>query len=181
MTIEQTVIPKEQTSNYTAVKIIGLIADTHIPSRANSIPQGVFKAFEKVDFIIHAGDLVELKVIDELEQIAPVLAVRGNMDVSEVKDALPRIDSLKIYDWKIGVMHDPNIMVDMNEMREIAKQNAFNVFVYGYTHNANIKWEEKALYINPGSPTNPSSFINKCSVALLRITKNEIKPEIIHI
>ncbi len=181
MTIEQTVVPKEDSSKFTVAKIIGLIADTHIPSKANSIPQGVFKAFEKVDFIIHAGDLVELKVIDELEQIAPVLAVHGNMDVPEVKDALPKLDSLKIYDWKIGVMHDPNVLSDTKEMREIAKQNAFNVFVYGHTHNSSIKWEDEALYINPGSPTNPSSFVNKCSVALLRITKSEIKPEIIHI
>lgn len=181
MAIEQTIVPKEETSSFTAVRIIGLIADTHIPSRANRIPQEVFKAFEKADFIIHAGDLVELTVIDELEQIAPVLAVHGNMDGPEVSGALPKLDSLKIYDWKIGVMHDPNTLLGMNKMREIAKENGFNVFVYGHTHNSSIRWEEETLYINPGSPTNPSSFVSKSSVALLKITKNEIKPEIIHI
>jgi putative phosphoesterase len=66
-------------------------------------------------------------------------------------------------------------------MREITKTNGFDVLVYGHTHNANIKWEENILYINPGSPTNPSSLLNKPSVALLKITKNNIIPEIIYI
>jgi predicted phosphodiesterase len=70
----------------------------------------------------------------------------------------------------------------MGKMREIAKRNGFNVFVYGHTHNSNIKWEGKTLYINPGSPTNPlPSFINRPSVALLKITRETITPEIIHI
>ncbi len=112
--------------------------------------------------------MVELKVIDELEQIAPVLAVHGNMDSPEVSGALPQLDSLKIYDWKIGVMHDPNTLFGMNKMREIAKQNIFNVFVYGHTHSSNIKWEENILYINPGSPTNPSSIVDKPSVAVVK-------------
>lgn len=163
-------------------KTVGLISDTHIPSRAKEIPKMVFKIFENVDFIIHAGDLVRLKVIDKLEQIAPVLAVYGNMDGPEVRGALPKLNSMKIYDWRIGVMHDPNTMFGMEKMREVAKQGSFNAFVYGHTHNANIKWEGKNLFINPGSPTNPiPSFINKPSVALLKITKNSITPEIVQL
>jgi putative phosphoesterase len=159
-----------------------LIADTHIPTRAKCIPKMVFKVFENADFIVHAGDLVQLAVIDELEQLAPVLAVYGNMDGPEVTGALPKLNSLKIYDWKIGVMHDPNTLFGRGKMREIAKQNGFDVLVYGHTHNANIKWEGRLLYINPGSPTNPiSSFINKPSVALLKVTKEAITPEIVHI
>ena len=83
MTSEQTIIKKSK-QNFEASKIIGLISDTHIPKRAMCIPQRVFEIFKNVDFIIHAGDLVELTVIDELEQIAPVLAVHGNMDGPEV-------------------------------------------------------------------------------------------------
>ncbi len=173
-------IPKEM-ANIKASKTIGLISDTHIPSRAKGIPKEVFTTFATVDFIIHAGDLVQLSVIDELEQIAPVLAVSGNMDGPEVSGILPQINSLKIFDRKIGVVHDPNTLMGMNTMREITQENGFDVLVYGHTHNANIKWEGKTLYINPGSPTNPSSLLNKPSVALLKITKDEITPEIIHI
>jgi putative phosphoesterase len=66
-------------------KIVGLISDTHVPVRAKEIPKEVFKVFENVDYIVHAGDLVELSVIDELEQIAPVLVVYGNMDGPEIQ------------------------------------------------------------------------------------------------
>ena len=181
MTSEQTMISHE-IARFKASKTVGLIADTHVPARAKCIPKAVFKIFENVDFIVHAGDLVQLDVIDELERLAPVLAVHGNMDGPEVSGALPKLNALKIYDWKIGVMHDPNTLFGRGKMREIAKQNGFNAFVYGHTHNANIKWEGQILYINPGSPTNPMvSFINKPSVALLKVTKEAITPEIIHI
>ena len=181
MTSEQAQISREM-FNFKAAKTVGLISDTHIPVRARCIPKMVFKVFENVDFIVHAGDLVELAVIDELEQLAPILAVHGNMDGPEVSGALPKLNSLKISDWKIGVMHDPSTLFGMGKMREIAKRNGFNVFVYGHTHNSNIKWEGKTLYINPGSPTNPiPSFINRPSVALLKITREAITPEIIQI
>jgi putative phosphoesterase len=163
-------------------KTVGLIADTHIPVRAREIPQKVLEVFDKVDFIIHAGDLVDLSVIDELEQLAPVLAVYGNMDGPKIRGKLPKTNSAKVLNWKIGVTHDPEALFGMGKMREIAKQNGFDVLVYGHTHNPRIKWEEKTLFINPGSPTNPlPPFITKPSIALLRITKKKIVPEIIHI
>jgi putative phosphoesterase len=163
-------------------KIVGLISDTHVPTRTRYIPKTVFQIFHEVDYIIHAGDLVELAVLDELEQLAPVLAVHGNMDGSSVSGALPKLNSLKLFNWKIGVMHDPRIAFGMGKMRELVKQNGFNVFVYGHTHNSNIKWESKTLYINPGSPTNPEPpFLNKPTVGLLRITKESITPEIVQV
>ena len=111
-----------------------------------------------------------------------MLAVHGNMDTPQVSGALPKMNSLKVLDWKIGVMHDPNTMFGMGKMREIAKLNGFNVFVYGHTHNSHIKWEANTLYVNPGSPTNPiPPFLVKPSVALLRITKEKMVPEIVQI
>lgn len=70
----------------------------------------------------------------------------------------------------------------MNKMREIVKQNGFNVLVYGHTHSPSIKWEGDILFINPGSPTNPiPPFITKPSVGLLKITEEKTIPEIVHI
>jgi len=161
-------------------KLVGLISDTHVPTRARGLPKNIFQLFETVDYIIHAGDLVELSVIDELEQLAPVLAVKGNMDSASVSGALPNLNSLKLFNWKIGVMHDPNIAFGMGKMRELVRQNGFDVFVYGHTHSPNIKWEGKTLYVNPGSPTNPEPpFLTKPSVGLLKITKETIIPEIV--
>ncbi|MDI6691598.1 MAG: metallophosphoesterase [Candidatus Bathyarchaeota archaeon] len=167
---------------YSVAKNVGLISDTHIPVRARVLPKKVFEVFEKVDFIVHAGDLVQLSVIDELEQLAPVLAVYGNMDGPEIRERLPKINSVKVFDWKIGVMHDPGALFGMGKMREIVKHNGFDVLVYGHTHNSSVKWEGKTLFINPGSPTNPiPPFIMKPTVALLKITKEKIVPEIIQI
>jgi uncharacterized protein len=181
MTTPQTQLPRTPTPTKPA-KTVGLISDTHIPTRAQTIPKVVFKAFENVDYIIHAGDLVQLCVLDELEQYALVLAVHGNMDGPEVAGALPRINTLKIADWKIGVMHDPGTNYGISKMREVAKQNSFNVLVYGHTHSPSIKWENKTLFINPGSPTNPEPpFLTKPSIALLKVTAEAITPEIIYI
>ena len=57
--------------------LIGLISDTHIPDRARIIPQNVIDAFSDVDLILHAGDLTSLDVVEELEKIAPVMAVQS--------------------------------------------------------------------------------------------------------
>lgn len=168
--------------DFGSAKTVGLISDTHVPVRAKSIPREVFKIFENVDYIIHAGDLVEMSVIDDMEQLAPVLAVCGNMDGPEIRGRLPRINSLKVFDWKIGVTHDPRSLFGIVRMREIAKKNDFNVLVYGHTHNSNVKWDDGTLFINPGSPTNPiPPFIIKPTVALLKVTKENITPEIIQL
>ncbi len=60
------ILPKLQESSG---KVVGLISDTHVPVRAREIPKAVFKVFEDVDYIVHAGDLVELPVIDDLESL----------------------------------------------------------------------------------------------------------------
>ena len=165
--------------NLEVIKTVGVISDTHVPKRARCIPKRVFEIFQGVDYIIHAGDLVELAVIDELEEIAPVLAVRGNSDGLDVANALPKLNSLKIFDWKIGVMHDQNILDGLDSMEEIGKANGFDVFVYGHTHMANVLWEGKILYLNPGSPTDPAGILDKPSVAILKITRENISPQII--
>lgn len=162
-------------------KIVGLISDTHVSKRAHCLPQKVLEVFRNVNYIIHAGDLVELAVVDELETLAPVLAVHGNMDGIDITGALPRLNSLKVFGWKIGVMHDPDIAFGLNKMRELVKEHGFDVFVYGHTHVADIKWEGKTLYVNPGSATVPHSPLGKTSVGLLKITKEAIEPEIIEI
>ncbi len=175
--LPQTTLPKLKPE-----KIVGLISDTHVPNRAKAIPKSVFEAFENVDYIIHAGDLVELTVIDELEQLAPVLAVHGNMDGPEVRGAIPKLNSLKLMDWKIGVTHDPGTAFGMDRMREFMQENFFNVLVFGHTHASSVRWEGKTLYVNPGSPTNPEPpFLCKPTVAVLKVTKEAIIPEIVQV
>jgi len=171
------ILPRLQESSG---KIVGLISDTHVPVRAREIPKAVFKIFENVDYIVHAGDLVELSVIDDLEKLAPVLAVYGNMDVPAVRGSLQKSSFLRVFNWKIGVVHEAGTIFGIRKAREIAKLNGFDVLVYGHTHNSSMKWNGDVLFINPGSPTNPlPSFIAKPSVALLRVTREGIVPELV--
>ena len=177
---EQALVGKDP-KNFEVTKTVGLISDTHVPKRAPCIPKRVFEIFEKVDYIIHAGDLVELAVVDELDQVAPVLAVHGNSDGIEITNAFPKLNSMKIFDWKIGVMHDQNILYDSDKLNGFAAENGFNVVVFGHTHVPSIKWEGKILLINPGSPTDPAGTLDKPSVGLLKITRQAIVPEIVEI
>jgi len=164
------------------LKLVGLISDTHIPSRAKAIPNKVFEIFNRVNLILHAGDLTQLSVIDELQQLAPVLAVCGNMDQGEVRKRLPEMNSVKVYNWKIGVIHDPGIFSGTRRTKGIAKENTLDVLVFGHTHRPSLRQTEDALFINPGSPTNPlPPFLTKPTVAVLKITKEKVKPEIIKI
>jgi len=84
-----------------------------------------------VDFIIHAGDLVSLDVIEELEQLAPVLAVHGNMDGVHVREKLSEMNELTLDQWRIVVTHDPGVLFGRSKMREIATEQKFDVLVYG--------------------------------------------------
>jgi len=164
------------------LKLVGLISDTHIPAKAKTVPKKIFEVFDGVSLILHAGDLTQLSVVDELKQLAPVVAVCGNMDGYKVREKLPRINSVKVYKWKIGAIHDPGIFMRMKKMKTIAKENDFSVLVFGHTHRPSLKREEGIIFVNPGSPTNPlPPFLTKPTVALLRITKEKIEPEIIEI
>lgn len=164
------------------MKLVGLISDTHIPARAKAIPSRVFKLFQDTCLIIHAGDLTRLSVSEELEQMAPVIAVHGNMDARDVKEKLPVINSVDVYDWKIGVTHSLNFFFRTSRLKDVAEKRGFNVFVSGHTHRPSLKYKDGMLLINPGSATNPiPPFLTRPSVALLRITKKEIEPEIVNL
>ena len=161
---------------------MGLISDTHIPARAKAIPNKVFEVFQDVCLILHAGDLTRLSVLEELEQMAPVVAVHGNMDTRDVKEKLPVINSVDVYDWKIGMTHSLNFFYRTGRFKEVAERRGFYVFVSGHTHRASLKYKNGMLLINPGSPTNPiPPFLTRSTVALLKITKKEIEPEIVNL
>ena len=92
------------------------------------------------------------------------------------------IKNSKILHIEGFLLEDPELKKASLHAMEIAKENNFDVFVYGHTHNQNIKWEGNTLFINPGSPTNPlPPFVTRPSVALLRITEGKIAPEIVYV
>ena len=85
---------------------IAVISDTHIPDRAGEIPPKVLEEFKKVDMIIHAGDLVDISVLNDLRRVCKnVSAVWGNMDPEEIKQTLPEKEILQIANFRIGLIH----------------------------------------------------------------------------
>ena len=163
------------------VKLVGLVSDTHISSEALELPQEITNAFKEASMIIHAGDLVSLKVIEYLEKIAPVVAVHGNMDSQEVRMRFPTMNSTAVFNWKIGVVHDAGALWGKRAMRRIAQENGFDVLVFGHTHRAFLE-TGPVVFINPGSPTEPfPPYLVKPSVGLLKVAPERIEPSIVEL
>ncbi|WP_295609374.1 metallophosphoesterase [uncultured Methanobrevibacter sp.] len=159
--------------------LIGLISDTHIPDRARIIPQNVIDAFSDVDLILHAGDLTSLDVIEELENIAPVMAVQGNMDRANGIN-LPKAKTLEVEGVKIGMVHgEVYPRADTQQLVYLAKQLDVNILVSGHSHQPKIEQTDGVLLINPGSPIVPR--LADRTVMLLEIHNKEVDVQIVKI
>lgn len=152
---------------------VGLIADTHVPGRASEIPEKVFEIFKtaKIDYIIHAGDISSQKVINKLEKIAPVTAVRGNHEEEEVRSQYPSFASLEVHGTNIGVTHLSQFFFRRKHAVNIAKRKDFDVLIVGHSHRQEKFKNEDVLIINPGSPTFTFPYLVNKTVALLTLNK----------
>ena len=165
---------------------LGLVADTHIPeARAELWPQ-VFDAFAGCAAILHAGDIHELWLLDQLAQLAPVFAARGNGDEGfggrRRAGADPRVHDTWIVQLtgaglaeaglpglRVGIIHDltipevpPYLTVENVSRRRFGVEpgtaEALDVVVYGDTHVQRIDVIGPVLCVNPGSPTYPHNL-----------------------
>ena len=158
------------------VKKIGVISDTHIPVRADSIPEKVFNYFKDVDLILHAGDLVQLGVTKDLQKIAPVVAVRGNMDEF---DMLPEKVIIKINNkFKIGLYHGHGSPADLAERIE-NEFSGVDCIVFGHSHSSFNEIKDNVLLFNPGSACD-TVFTNINSVGILNVNE-KIRGEILEL
>ena len=146
------------------IRKIGVISDTHVP-HFKKLPEAIWEHFDGVELIIHAGDLSVLSVIAELESIAPVVAVRGNVEQEEVM--LPIKREIVVGHCRIGVVH---ILGDAHNRGKVARQEfpRARVVVFGHSH---IPWNEDRdglLLFNPGSATDRRRQPT-CSIGLLYV------------
>ena len=146
---------------------IGVISDTH--GKMNPKVADVFKG---VDHIIHAGDICGVDVLESLMKLAPVTAVKGNMDSGELSTKLNATESIKFGKAVIYVLHIPH-MLDIEP-----SENDFNVIITGHTHIPLVETRNNVLYLNPGSATIPKHQ-NSPTVAFLHVDENKINAEII--
>ncbi|MDD3927500.1 MAG: metallophosphoesterase [bacterium] len=132
------------------MKRIGVISDTHVPSRAKAVPGKVFEAFQGVDMIFHAGDIVSFDVLHELELLAPVYAVAGNMDNWEVRLELPPKRTIIVEDVTFGLTHGH--MFNVRSERAVREaMGDIDCLIYGHTHKADFERIDGIRIFNPGT------------------------------
>jgi putative phosphoesterase len=157
---------------------IGVLSDTHVPAIAPSLPAAVFELFKDCELILHAGDIVELSVLDELRAIAPVEAVAGNMDGGDVHRALPVKKIIPVGKFRVGLIHGKWKLDIQKEM--IRKEfDKVDLIVYGHSHSPFWGMVDGMLFLNPGSPTD-KRWAPFNSVAILEAGE-ELTAEIIRI
>jgi putative phosphoesterase len=168
--------------------LIGLISDTHVPSRTKTIPRNIINDFKKrnIDYLFHLGDFTTLKAYQELIDAFgkdKVLGVIGNMDEDhELREILPEIIELELYGKKIFMTHGmggPNIVIKrLNRRFDLSP---YDIIIFGHVHRPyNEVWRDGKLYLNPGTPTD-KRFTDINSYGYLRISKDIVEPEIIYL
>jgi putative phosphoesterase len=148
---------------------IGIISDTHGLLR----PEALF-ALAGSDHIIHAGDIGEPAILDQLAEVAPVTAVRGNVDRGAWTQTIPEINVLEVGGVSIYIIHN------LQELDLEPEASGFAAVVYGHSHVAKQEITNGVLYFNPGS-AGPKRFVLPVTVGKLLIRNREFEPEIIEL
>ena len=152
-----------------ARKLIGVISDTHGLVR----PQAI-EALAGVDLILHAGDIGNQQVLDTLNEIAPVVAVRGNNDKGEWAQSLADWEVVEIGAVSIYMLHD------LKEIDISPTADLFQVVVSGHSHKPAVEERRGVIYLNPGS-AGPRRFTLPVCLAHLHILDDKVDAEIIEL
>jgi len=146
--------------------IVGVISDTHSLLRP--------EASEYLcgsDIIVHAGDIGSVDVIVELEKIAPVKAIRGNIDKGSWADEFPEVEVVEVHGKYLYILHSLNDL----DLDPIAA--GFDVVISGHSHVPKMEEIDGVLYLNPGS-AGPRRFKLPIALAKLSVTESNISAEI---
>ena len=132
---------------------LALISDTHLPRGGRRLPDACVERLRTADAIVHAGDVMEASVLDELEALGPpVHAVRGNVDSSELQARLPATRVLEAGGARIAILHDAGPAAGrLARMRR--RFPGADAVVFGHSHIPLHEAQEGFQIFNPGSPT----------------------------
>jgi len=147
--------------------LVGVISDTHGLLRPEAL-----QALRGVDAIIHAGDICDPEILDQLRAVAPVTAVRGNMDWGGWTKDLPGTEVLEVGEAVFYVLHD------LDELDLDPEEAELSAVVYGHTHIPDIRWKSGVLFLNPGS-AGPVRGSKPVSLALVEVTANGLEPRLV--
>lgn len=144
---------------------IGVVSDTH----SRPLPAQMLEDFKDVDFIIHAGDICSLDILDRLKKVKEVKAVYGNMDGSEIRRLLPRNQIIKCGKFSIGLFHGeghPDGLLE--KVKTEFKSSKVDMIIFGHSHRALNQEIDGVLFFNPGSP-NDTVSAPFCSYGILDV------------
>lgn len=145
---------------------VGVISDTHGLLRPK-----VLTLLQGCDRILHAGDVGKAEVLSRLQEIAPVEAVRGNVDTGEEGEALPPMLS--------GDLNGlPFRMIHRREDIEPSWTKSFRLLIFGHSHRPELEWRSACLLLNPGS-CGQRRFSYPLTLAILTVQDGRIVPEIV--
>jgi uncharacterized protein len=149
--------------------VVGIISDTHGLLRPESL-----LALRGSKLILHAGDIGPPEILQRLREIAPVTAVRGNVDTDTWAQELPLTASLTVSRHVLYMIHD------RSHLALYPPPDGAAVVVFGHSHRALVEKQDRVLFLNPGS-AGPRRFRLAVTIALLRIWADKIEPEIVHL
>lgn len=147
--------------------MIGVISDTHGLLRPEALA-----ALRGSQRIIHAGDIGDPEILDQLSAIAPVTTIRGNVDKADWASRLPETEVVEVGGISIYVLHD----LARLDLKPAAA--GFNVVIFGHSHVPKQEMRDGVLYFNPGS-AGPRRFTLPVSVGRLMVEGIHVKAEII--
>ena len=150
-----------------------IIADTHIPRRARALPEGLLPHLGRADLVLHAGDLMDPSLLEELAAYAPVWAVRGNLDPPDLPEGL----EFELGGVRVAMIHDSG----RKQGRRTRLRRRFpdaRVVVFGHSHIPFLEDESGLMLLNPGSPTDRRRQPHH-TFALLRTEGGEVRAEIV--
>ena len=150
-------------------KTLGVISDTHGLLRPEAV-----RALRGSDSILHAGDVGSPEILEGLATIAPVIAVRGNVDDDPWALALPETEVVEAGGVSIYMLHD------LGQLDLKPEASGFRVIVYGHSHQPKMEEKNGVLYFNPGS-AGPRRFNLAVSVGRLTITPGRVRAELVEL
>ena len=154
--------------------LLGVVADSH-----GWLHPRVRDVFRNVDEILHAGDIDSERVIEDLEQIAPVVAVRGNVDRGALAARYRSWCDLEVEGHRLLLLHRGGKALQGDpQMAAVFRRVCPDIVVYGHTHLAECGWQDGVYYLNPGLGGRPKRGI-RSSVALLTVEPGRVEGEII--
>jgi uncharacterized protein len=148
---------------------IGLISDTHGLVRPEAL-----KALQGVELIVHAGDIGKPEVLDRLQAIAPVAAIKGNNDTAPWARHIPEILDLHVNDRTLRVIHN------VRDSESNLSAAGIDVVISGHSHKPSVQTRDNVLFVNPGS-AGPRRFKLPVTVGLLLLQNADSRAEIIHL